>query len=87
MLGSGTIEIVIEIGMERYFQAYLRRYPHKRVGDAIRATKNYVEGYFRGFGVDPYTPLIARRISSKLSELRSKYFEWVAQSHQGRYRS
>jgi len=71
-IGPQLIEIVIELGMEGYFRAYKKRFPHKGVESAIKATRNWVENYIKAFGVNPYDPLIAEKIDMKLNELRLK---------------
>jgi len=71
-IGKQRIKGVIEGGMEEYFDAYKKRYPNKGVEDAIKATRNWVAGYIKAFGGDPYEPSIVERIERKLNELRLK---------------
>ena len=58
--------------MEAYFKSYKRRFPHKSLNDAIKATKNYTVGYLKSFGADPCKPPLSEKINAKLNELRLK---------------
>ena len=57
--------------MEAYFKSYKRRFPHKSLDEAIKATKNYAIGYLKSFSADPSKPP-SEKINVKLSELRLK---------------
>lgn len=64
---------LIEFGMENYYDAYKKNWPHKDTEDAIRATRNWVTGFIKGIsGSLSIDQDITERIERELNELRFK---------------
>jgi len=59
----------IEESIRKYFIKYKRRYPHKSNEDALKATRNWIEGLIKGTTKRPLDETTKRLIDNKLKEL------------------
>ena len=60
----------IEESIQKYFIKYKRRYPHKTNEDALKATRNWIEGFIKAMTERPLDGTTRRRIDNKLKELQ-----------------
>ena len=60
----------IEESIQKYFIKYKRRFPHKSNEDALKATRNWIEGFVKAMTERPLDETTQRRIDNKLKELQ-----------------
>lgn len=58
--------------MEAVFSSYRKRFPHKSVEDATRATRNWAEGSIKAFRDGVIDTMTSKKVERKVNELRIK---------------
>ena len=60
----------IEESIQKYFIKYKRRFPHRSNEDALKATRNWIEGFIKAMTEHPLDETTRTRIDKKLKELQ-----------------